>query len=44
MTERSCDRYQAPPCEGMKVREAVLDEDDDLWLEFRHQHIAVVSQ
>ena len=34
-------RYEAN--EGQQ-KEVLLDENDDLWVEMRHQHIAVVSQ
>lgn len=42
------DVYQYPSQSGdsnqTSIKEAILDESDDLWIEFRHQHIAVVSQ
>lgn len=40
------DVYQFESATGdgqMAKKEAILDESDDLWVEFRHQHIAVVS-
>lgn len=36
-------RYENASGNDVSEKEALLDENDDLWVELRHQHIAVVS-
>lgn len=36
-------RFETATGSDVKEKEVLLDENDDLWVELRHQHIAIVS-
>lgn len=37
-------KFESPTGQDVREKEVLLDENDDLWVELRHQHIAVVSK